>query len=233
MNERDVKLLYQADHWSGASVRYATQEQGWLVEFHEANGEEVHLLTLKRGNPRIFKTSDTALFWCRDIGFKKIIVELNKLQTEDTFSNSNSPRILLVEDSTSDIELTFRAIQRIDINFDIIVCRDGQEALDFMFATGKYANRSKNELPQLILLDLNLPKVSGHDVLKAVRENPDTRHIPVVILTTSDEERDIGRGYELGMNSYVCKPVDYEEFCKTIGDIGKYWLHTNVPPQLF
>lgn len=232
MNERDVKLLFQAEHWSGATVRYAAQEDGWLVEFHEANEPASQILTLKRGNPRVFKSSDTALFWCRDIGFKKIIVELHKLESNPVVTESSAPRILLVEDSTSDIELTFRAIQRMDLNFDIIVCRDGQEALDFMFAKDKYKNRTKKELPNLVLLDLNLPKVNGHDVLKAVREYPDTRYIPVVILTTSDESKDIERGYELGMNSYVCKPVDYEDFCRTIGELGRYWLTTNVPPVL-
>lgn len=229
MNERDVKLLFQADHWRNATVKHSNREDGWLVEFLEANGNGSHLLTLKRGNPRVFKSSDTALFWCRDIGFKKITVELHKPRDEK-ISDSSTPRILMVEDNSSDIELTFRAIQLIDTNFDIIVCRDGQEALDFLFATGKYANRDKNELPQLILLDLNLPKVGGHDVLKAIRANKDTQSIPVVMLTTSDETQDIEKGYKLGVNSYVCKPVDYEDFCRTISDLTRYWLTTNVPP---
>ena len=229
MNERDVKLLFQADHWRSATVKHSAHDDGWLVEFHETNGNTTHVLTLKRGNPRIFKSSDTALFWCRDIGFKKITVELHKAQ-DAKISDSRAPRILLVEDNTSDIELTFRAIQQIDCNFDIIVCRDGQEALDFLFATGAYAERRKNELPQLILLDLNLPKVSGHEVLKAIRQNQDTQYIPVVMLTTSDEIKDIEQGYRLGINSYVCKPVDYEDFCRTISDLSRYWLTTNVPP---
>lgn len=229
MNERDVKLLFQADHWRSATVKHSAQDDGWLVELHETNGTAAHLLTLKRGNPRVFKSSDTALFWCRDIGFKKITVELHKPHDAKT-SDFKTPRILLVEDNSSDIELTFRAIQLIDANFDIIVCRDGQEALDFLFATGKYADRDKNELPQLILLDLNLPKVGGHEVLKAIRANKDTLCIPVVMLTTSDETQDIEQGYRLGINSYVTKPVDYEDFCKTISDLTRYWLTTNVPP---
>ena len=229
MNERDVKLLFQADHWHSATVKHSTHEAGWLVEFREAGGTGVHLLTLKRGNPRVFKSSDTALFWCRDIGFKKITVELHKPQ-ETTVSDHRTPRILLVEDNSSDIELTFRAIQQIDANFDIILCRDGQEALDFLFAKGKYADRERNELPELILLDLKLPKVGGHEVLKAIRANEDTQCIPVVMLTTSDETQDIIQSYKLGINSYVCKPVDYEDFCKTISDLTRYWLTTNVPP---
>jgi two-component system response regulator len=229
MNERDVKLLFQADHWQSATVRHSTSDGGWLVAFQEANGNASHTLTLKRGNPRVFKSSDTALYWCRDIGFKKITVELHKPQSE-TVADSQTPRILLIEDNANDIELTFRAIQRLDGNFDIIVCRDGQEALDFLFATGKYAGRSKNELPQLILLDINLPKVNGHDVLKAIRQNQDSKCIPVVMLTTSDEKSDVEKGYLQGINSYVCKPVDYENFCTTISDISRYWLTTNVPP---
>ena len=229
MNERDVKLLFQADHWRSATVKHSSQDDGWLVELYETDGTAAHLLTLKRGNPRVFKSSDTALFWCRDIGFKKITVELHKPRDAKD-SGYKTPRILLVEDNSSDIELTFRAIQLIDANFDIIVCRDGQEALDFLFATGKYSDRDKNELPQLILLDLNLPKVGGHEVLKAIRSNKDTLCIPVVMLTTSDETQDIEQGYRLGINSYVCKPVDYEDFCKTISDLTRYWLTTNVPP---
>lgn len=229
MNERDVKLLFQADHWQSATVRHSSIDGGWLVNFQEANGNVSHTLTLKRGNPRVFKSSDTALYWCRDIGFKKITVELHKSHGATTADKAKS-RILLIEDNANDIELTFRAIQRLDANFDIIVCRDGQEALDFLFATGKYADRDKNELPQLILLDINLPKVNGHEVLKAIRQNKDSQCIPVVMLTTSDEENDVERGYRLGINSYVCKPVDYEDFCSTISEISRYWLTTNVPP---
>jgi len=232
MNERDVRLLFQANHWSGAIVKYAAQEDGWLVELQEAENGNLQVLTLKRGKPRIFKTSDTALMWCRDIGFHKITVQLHKLHEPDEVKESKAPIILLVEDNNSDIELTFRAIQRLEAHFDMIVCRDGQEALDFLFAKGKYASRDSNELPQLILLDINLPKINGIEVLKEIRHQNDTRFIPVVMLTTSDEDSDIQNCYENGVNSYVCKPVDYSIFCNTLKSIGEYWLTTNQPPVI-
>lgn len=228
MNERDAKLLFRANHWAEAVVKYAPTEQGWLVEFISAENHESHALTLKRGNPRIFKTSDTALHWCRDMGFTKITVQLHKMLKQAADDDTAAPRILLVEDDKGDIELTMRAIQRINAYFDIIVCRDGQEALDFLFGLGRHKARELVELPQLILLDLNLPKLSGHEVLKTIRSNESTRYIPVVILSSSDELDDIQRGYELGNNSYVRKPVEYEQFCDTIKAIGEYWLSTNV-----
>ncbi len=230
MNERDVKLLFSANHWSGAAVRYAATEGGWLIELNEVENGEIQVLTLKRGKPRIFKTSDTALTWCRDIGFEKITVQLHKLQGKTSSSNVQTPVVLLVEDNSSDIELTFRAIQRLDADFDITVCRDGQEALDFLFAKGKYESRNINELPQLILLDINLPKVNGLSVLKEIRNTEITSKIPTVLLTTSDERIDIQRGYEYGVNSYVRKPVDYAVFCNTLKSLGEYWLNTNLPP---
>lgn len=229
MNERDVRLLFTANHWSGAAVRYAADLNGWLVEFIVASDGTKEVLTLKRGSPRVFRTSDTALAWCRELGFTKITVHLHKLHTETSVS-ANPARVLLVEDSNSDIELTLRAIQRLDIHFDMVVCRDGQEALDFLFGQGVYSNRDLSELPQLILLDLKLPKVNGLEVLNMIRNNPLTRCIPVVILTTSDEITDIERGYKMGTNSYVRKPVDYDVFCDTIKGLGEYWLNTNIPP---
>jgi len=228
MNERDVKLLFKANHWAEAIVKYAPAENGWLVEFISADNHQAHALTLKRGMLRIFKTSDTALHWCRDMGFTKITVQLHKMLNQDVDGDKTAARILLVEDDKGDIELTMRAIRRINAHFDIIVCRDGQEALDFLFAMGKHKARNLNELPQLILLDLNLPKMSGHEVLKTIRNNENTRYIPVVILSSSDELSDIQRGYELGNNSYVRKPVEYEKFCDTIKAIGEYWLSTNI-----
>jgi two-component system response regulator len=230
MNERDVRLLFNANHWSGATVRFAPEENGWLVEFNTPNDTETEVLTLKRGNPRIFKTSDTALLWCRDMGFTKIFVQLHKMLSQEDDGNSFAAKILLVEDDSGDIDLTLRAIQGIDSQFDIIVCRDGLEALDFLFAEGKYSSRDVSELPQLILLDLNLPKMNGHEVLRTIRNNKITQYIPVVILSSSDEGMDITRGYELGNNSYVRKPVDYSEFCDTIKKIGQYWLDTNLLP---
>jgi two-component system response regulator len=230
MNERDVRLLFNANHWSGATVKYAPNENGWLVELNTPETDAAEILTLKRGNPRVFKTSDTALLWCRDIGFTKILVQLHKMASQEIPAESTAS-ILLVEDDSGDIELTLRAIQRIDAQFDIIVCRDGLEALDFLFGEGKYKSRDITELPQLILLDLNLPKMNGHEVLRTIRSNAITQFIPVVILSSSDERNDVKKGYELGNNSYVRKPVDYEEFCNTIKAIGHYWLNTNILPD--
>lgn len=229
MNERDVRLLFSANHWSGATVKFAPNENGWFVELNTPDKNEDAVLTLKRGNPRIFKTSDTALHWCRDVGFTKIIVQLHKMFAQD-ISGDEIDSILLVEDDSGDIELTLRAIQSIDAHFDIIVCRDGLEALDFLFGQGKYQTRNINELPKLILLDLNLPKMNGHEVLRTIRTNEITKFIPVVILSSSDEGNDVVKGYALGNNSYVRKPVDYEEFCNTIKMIGQYWLNTNLLP---
>lgn len=231
MNERDVRLLFNANHWSGATVKFAPNENGWLVEFNTLENGDTHVLTLKRGNPRIFKTSDTALLWCRDMGFTKIIVQLHKMLMQEQEEVKTASSILLVEDDSGDIELTLRAIQRIDAHFDIIVCRDGLEALDFLFGEGKYKSRDITELPQLILLDLNLPKMNGHEVLRTIRGNKITKHIPVVILSSSDENNDVTKGYELGNNSYVRKPVDYEKFCDTIKAIGQYWLNINLLPD--
>lgn len=231
MNERDVRLLFNANHWGNATVKYSPGENGWLVEFNTPGNTETEVLTLKRGNPRIFKTSDTALLWCRDIGFTKILVQLHKMAADATVDSSSNATILLVEDDSGDIDLTLRAIQRIDEQFNIIVCRDGLEALNFLFAEGKYGSRDITELPQLILLDINLPKMNGHEVLRTIRKNSITRYIPVVILSSSDESNDIKKGYELGNNSYIRKPVDFDDFCNTIKLIGQYWLNTNLLPQ--
>jgi len=230
MNERDVKLLFNAKHWSGATVKFDPEENGWLVEFNTPENNDGEVLTLKRGKPRAFKTSDTALHWCRDIGFTKIIVQLHKMFAQDLDPEDIVGSILLVEDDNGDIELTLRAIQQIDVPFDIIVCRDGLEALDFLFGEGKYQSRNVSELPHLILLDLNLPKMNGHEVLRTIRQHQITRYIPVVILSSSDESADVQKGYELGNNSYVRKPVDYEKFRDTIKAIGQYWLNTNMLP---
>ena len=230
MNEKDVKLLFNAGHWQSATVKYAPEETSWLVELNSVRDDEPQVLSLKSGAPRFFKTSDAALGWCREIGITKITVKLHKLALANDAGDTKASNILLIEDDNNDIELTLKAIQRLDVHFDMTVCRDGQEALDFLFARGKFQNRDINELPQLILLDLNLPKISGHEVLKSIRENPSSRYIPVVILSNSDEETDIVKGYSMGINSYVRKSIDYEEFCDTIRELGHYWLCTNVSP---
>ena len=141
-----------------------------------------------------------------------------------------SKTILLVEDNPDDEELTLRAIKKNKIGNEIFVVRDGSEALDFLFCTGAHANRPKDDLPAVVLLDLNLPKISGLDVLKRMRSEEKTKLVPVVILTSSKEQQDVLRGYGLGANSYVRKPVDFNEFVEAVGNLGLYWLLLNQSP---
>jgi len=138
--------------------------------------------------------------------------------------------ILLVEDNQSDERLTLRALGKIKVANVIDVVRDGQQALDYLFAEGEFASRAGGPPPVVVLLDLNLPRVSGHDVLIRLRADPRTRLVPVVVLTSSDEDRDRVAAYGCGANSFVRKPVVFEEFADTIGRIGLYWLITNAPP---
>jgi two-component system, response regulator len=141
-------------------------------------------------------------------------------------------RILLVEDNPDDVDPTLRAFDRQRIRNPIVVARDGEEALEYLFASGRYAGRSIAEQPSLVLLDLKLPKVDGLEVLKRLREHPATRLDPVVILTSSREEQDLLRGYSLGANSYVRKPVDFGEFMEAVRELGVYWLLINeLPPR--
>jgi len=138
--------------------------------------------------------------------------------------------ILLVEDNPKDEALTLRALKKGNIANSVIVAHDGAEAVDYFFAAK--ADGSFNKLPQLILLDLNLPKLNGHEVLKRLRENERTRLLPVVILTTSVEDRDRFEGYRLGANSYVRKPVDFREFVDAVTQLGLYWLVLNEDPPV-
>ncbi len=137
--------------------------------------------------------------------------------------------ILLVEDSATDLELTLRALKKAKLANRIEVVRDGEEALDFLFARNQYASRSAEDKPRLVLLDLKLPKVDGLEVLKAVKSDPTTRSIPVVVLTSSNEQKDIVKSYDLGVNSYIVKPVDFDGFMSAVGDLGLYWLLLNAP----
>ena len=139
-------------------------------------------------------------------------------------------KILLVEDNPSDIALTRRAFQRSHIANELLVVEDGQEALDFLFRMGAYKDKAADDLPALVLLDLKLPKVSGLEVLRQLRQDTRTRLMPVVILTSSAEERDILTGYELGVNSYIRKPVDFAQFSAAMVNLGLYWLVLNEPP---
>jgi two-component system, response regulator len=143
---------------------------------------------------------------------------------------ANGVEILLVEDSPDDVELTLDALREQKIINQIRVVRDGAEALEFIFRTGAYADRP-NSNPKVILLDLKLPKVSGLEVLQRIRSDPHTATIPVVVLTSSREERDIYETYNLGINSYIVKPVDFEQFSAAVKRIGFYWLLLNQPPN--
>lgn len=138
--------------------------------------------------------------------------------------------ILLVEDNADDEALTLRALHKNKIANKIVVVRDGAEALDYLFTTGAHAGRDPREVPQVILLDLKLPKVDGLEVLRRIRTDPRTQMLPVVILTSSKEEQDMVQAYSLGVNSYVRKPVDFNQFVEAIGQLGLYWLVLNEAP---
>jgi CheY-like chemotaxis protein len=138
--------------------------------------------------------------------------------------------ILLVEDNPDDELLTLRAMDKNHLTNPVVVAHDGVEALDYLFAAGKYSNRDASDLPAVILLDLKLPKLDGFEVLRRLRANELTRLIPVVVLTTSNEEKDIVNSYSHGANSYVRKPVDFEQFTDAVGKMGMYWLLINEPP---
>jgi two-component system, response regulator len=137
--------------------------------------------------------------------------------------------ILLVEDNQDDMDLALHALKREKLANNIFVARDGEEALDFLFCRGAFTHRSFDHPPKLVLLDLTLPKVDGMEVLKQVKSDPRTRTIPVVIMTSSKEERDLVAGYNLGANSYIQKPVDFDQFRETVKNVGLYWLVTNQP----
>ena len=138
--------------------------------------------------------------------------------------------ILLVEDNPDDVELTLHALEEYNISNKIEVVEDGAEALDYLFATGAYAGRDMSEMPSVVLLDLKLPKVDGLEVLRRIRDDDRTKNLPVVILTSSSEEEDLTKSYELGANSYVRKPVNFDQFSEAVRQLGLYWLLLNEPP---
>jgi two-component system, response regulator len=143
---------------------------------------------------------------------------------------SHEVEILLVDDSAEDVELTVLALRRNKLSNDIQIAEDGVEALDFLFCRGTHKDRSFSHPPKLVLLDLKLPRVDGLEVLRRIRGDERTKAIPVVILTSSKEQRDLIDGYNLGVSAYIQKPVDFDQFAETIRQIGMFWLVTNQPP---
>ena len=144
---------------------------------------------------------------------------------------NQNKEILLVEDNPDDVELTRIAFAEAGSGYAIRVVTDGAQALDYLLARGAHADRDINDVPALVLLDLNLPKLNGREVLQGIRENPVTRSLPVVVLTTSAEPMDVGSVYELGANSYIQKPVEFDRFVEVVRQVGRYWLGINLPPR--
>ena len=140
--------------------------------------------------------------------------------------------ILLVEDNPEDLELTLRALRKANLSNHIEVARDGAEALDFIFCEGSHIGRKIEDTPKVILLDLKLPKVDGLEVLQRIKGDERTRQIPVVMLTSSKEQTDVVKSYQLGVNSYIVKPVNFEGFTQAVQDLGMYWLLLNQPPKM-
>ena len=140
------------------------------------------------------------------------------------------PVILLIEDNPDDADLALRALKKSNVDNEVVAARDGVEALDYLFGTGAHAGRNTAIQPQMILLDLKLPRIDGIDVLLRIRADARTRLLPVVVLTTSMEERDVAASYAAGANSYIRKPVDFDQFMEAVRQLGRYWLVLNIPP---
>ncbi len=145
--------------------------------------------------------------------------------------SNNQVEILLIEDNPSDAELTLRALKKHNLANKVLWLKDGAEALDYIFATGSYVGRDINHIPKVILLDLKLPKISGIEVLQKIKEDGRAKTIPVVVLTSSREEKDMVESYKLGVNSYIVKPVGFEKFIDAVSEIGLYWLLLNNIPE--
>ena len=141
--------------------------------------------------------------------------------------------ILLVEDNADDELLALRALKKTDVPNDVVVTRDGQEALDYIFGQGKFQGRDIRLLPKVVFLDLKLPKLDGLEVLRKIRQDERTKRLPVVLLTSSDEVQDMKAGYDIGVNSYINKPVDFDEFVSQVKLLGQYWLGVNLVPALY
>jgi two-component system response regulator len=147
-------------------------------------------------------------------------------------SDTSAIEILLVEDSPQDLKLALRALKKAALANRIQVARDGAEALDFIFCEGPHAERKIEDTPKVILLDLKLPKVDGLEVIQRIKGDPRTKSIPIVVLTSSKEQGDVIKSYQLGVNSYIVKPVNFESFAKAVEELGMYWLLLNHPPKL-
>lgn len=147
-----------------------------------------------------------------------------------TMNDNRTVEILLVEDSDQDAELAMRALKKKNITNNIVRLKNGEEALNFIFAKGEFSNRSIQNQPKVVLLDLKMPKVDGLEVLKEVRENDETKDLPIVILTSSKEEEDLIKSYKLGVNSFIVKPVEFESFTNAVAEIGMYWVLLNQRP---
>lgn len=139
--------------------------------------------------------------------------------------------ILLVEDDKNDAELAIRSLDKNNVSNNIVWVKDGEEAVDFLLGNGDYSGRNISNQPKIVLLDLKLPKLDGIEVLQKIRENKLTRKLPVVMLTSSKEEKDVVKSYDLGVNSYIVKPLDFDDFAKAISDIGMYWVVMNQSPR--
>jgi two-component system, response regulator len=144
--------------------------------------------------------------------------------------NSKEVEILLVEDNMNDAELTIHSLKKVNLANKLVHLKNGAEALDFIFAKGEFSERNIDSMPKVILLDIKMPKVDGIEVLRQIKSNETTKIIPVVIMTSSKEEQDIITSYQLGVNSYVVKPVEFESFAKAVSELGMYWVLTNQPP---
>ncbi|HAV63546.1 MAG TPA: two-component system response regulator [Verrucomicrobiales bacterium] len=144
-------------------------------------------------------------------------------------NESNEVQVLLVEDNPRDAELTLRTLRRHHLANHVVHVKDGEEALEWLFGTGRHAGRETAARPRVVLLDLKLPKVSGLEVLRAIRADERTRHLPVVVLTSSREQKDVVEGYALGLNSYVVKPVEFEDFSRALVELGHFWVLVNQP----
>src|SRR5947207_14671361 len=147
-------------------------------------------------------------------------------------SAGNAVEILIVEDTPEDLELALRALRKANLTNRIQIARDGAEAMEFIFAEGKNRGRKIEDGPKVVLLDLKLPKIDGMEVLRRIKSDPRTKTIPVVVLTSSKEQKDVVESYQLGVNSYIVKPVNFERFAAAVQDLGMYWLLLNQPPKL-